>query len=108
MERDDVAPKHKVYPPVVWRTKISIPAARYRVIRNFSFRPYGPEHRICALKRFLIKILIHPALQDVSTSSSRVAAGNSNLNRLKRDLGSLSIMLAIFFCCMLIDLRRMV
>jgi hypothetical protein len=26
-----------------------------------------------------IPILIHPALQDLSTSSSRVAAGNSNL-----------------------------
>ncbi len=43
MERDDIAPKHKA--------KISIPAAIYRVLRNFCSRSYDPEHRTCAFKK---------------------------------------------------------
>ena len=46
MKRDDVA--H-------WRkAKISIPAASYRVLRNFCFSPIGLKHRTFALIRILI------------------------------------------------------
>jgi hypothetical protein len=62
IERDDVAPKHKA--------KISIPVASYRVLRNFAPGLAARSTALALLKRILIKILIHPALQ---------AAGNSNL-----------------------------